>query len=110
MKQWLELNMELVWDGGGPSTGACCVDSTCYSLTESDCEDLSGNWLGEGSSCESEPCVPVSTPELPTKFALYPCSPNPFNPSTTIRYSLPVDAEVSLVVYDLLGRKTAVLA
>jgi hypothetical protein len=46
---------------------------------------------------------------LPLQFSLEQCYPNPFNPTTTIRYSLPVDERVSLIVYDLLGRKVAVL-
>ncbi|MBU1920576.1 T9SS type A sorting domain-containing protein, partial [bacterium] len=31
--------------------------------------------------------------------------PNPFNPSTTISFDLPQQAHVSLIAYDLLGRK-----
>ncbi|MEM9665811.1 MAG: T9SS type A sorting domain-containing protein, partial [Bacteroidota bacterium] len=31
--------------------------------------------------------------------------PNPFNPTTTIRFSLPEKSEVSLIVYDMMGRE-----
>jgi hypothetical protein len=35
--------------------------------------------------------------------------PNPFYPHTTIRYNLPVDADVSLMIYNLAGRKVLTL-
>lgn len=48
--------------------------------------------------------------ELPSEFALLENSPNPFNPSTTISYQLPVASNVTLTVLDRLGRQVATLA
>ena len=43
-------------------------------------------------------------------FALEQNYPNPFNPSTSIRFSLPVDAQVTIGVYNLVGEKVAEIA
>ncbi len=44
------------------------------------------------------------------EFRLHGNYPNPFNPSTTIRYDLASAGEVDLRVYDMAGREIAVLA
>jgi hypothetical protein len=52
----------------------------------------------------------VASEESPDGFKLGPNYPNPFNPSTTISFSLPEQAEVHLVVHDVLGRQVDLLA
>src|SRR6266511_4137377 len=51
---------------------------------------------------------PVSN-EIPENFKLDQNYPNPFNPNTLIGYQLPINSFVTLKVYDILGRETAVL-
>jgi hypothetical protein len=45
----------------------------------------------------------------PNSFSLSQSYPNPFNPQTTISYSLPKASDVSLDIFDILGRKIETL-
>jgi photosystem II stability/assembly factor-like uncharacterized protein len=52
--------------------------------------------------------------EIPSQFKLYQNFPNPFNPSTRIRFDIPVtlgtmDENVRLAIFDALGREVDVL-
>jgi hypothetical protein len=55
--------------------------------------------LPGGAAGEGPPRVPILAPGFP----------NPFNPRTTLRYELPVDGPLSLVVHDARGRRLKVL-
>ena len=46
---------------------------------------------------------------IPETFALYANYPNPFNPTTTITYDLPKRSQVTLGIYDLLGKQIKTL-
>ncbi|MFQ6611341.1 MAG: T9SS type A sorting domain-containing protein, partial [Fidelibacterota bacterium] len=62
---------------------------------------LVSDWLGNGIYADIE--------TLPESFSLGHAYPNPFNPVTTFEYHLPVDANVSIQVFDLTGREVAEL-
>jgi hypothetical protein len=48
--------------------------------------------------------------DIPTTFAILPNYPNPFNPTTNLRFSLPVASTVKIEVFDLSGRVVMTIA
>ncbi len=62
------------------------------------------------SSGKCKPLTDVRESEqIPKKFELMQSYPNPFNPTTTIRYDIPKTSLVKICVYDILGREIKVL-
>ncbi len=62
-------------------------------------------WENSGESFDL-----TTTGSAPSEFAMIGAYPNPFNPSTAIRFSLPEAAQVMLEIYDINGRQVAVPA
>ncbi len=60
-----------------------------------------GEWVGSADA--------VRQSARPTVLALHANMPNPFNPETAIRFELPSDSAVELVVYDALGQRVRTL-
>ncbi len=52
--------------------------------------------------------TPAAKP-VPEQYTLYQNYPNPFNAETVIRYALPKNGHVRLVIFDITGRKVDVL-
>lgn len=67
-----------------------------------------GQTIKIGRTDEVPPIPPEIEANLPEQFQLE-AYPNPFNPSTTIRFSLPERANVTLNVFNLIGEKIATL-
>lgn len=56
------------------------------------------------SSNDEESIVSVDS-DIPKTYNLGNNYPNPFNPSTTIRYALPKSSSIQFVIYNLLGQR-----
>ena len=71
----------------------------CHMLQHED-EGLMGQFIVEGESVGIDNSI-----TLPNDFVLFPAYPNPFNPTTTIRFKLVKSQQnASLRIYDISGR------
>jgi hypothetical protein len=105
---WNTIFMSFTWydirDGAGPPTFPNAEDNLMSRI-------LSGALPGQCLHSPNVTDVP-GDPELstvPAVTALYPCRPNPFNPTTEVRFDLSRRGPVRLEVFDAAGRLVRVL-
>jgi hypothetical protein len=67
-------------------------------------KDFAGNESGESERVLNSPVTGIGEPPPPRRTALYQNVPNPFNPTTTIRFDLAKKSDVTLRIYDVAGR------
>ena len=53
--------------------------------------------------------ISISNPNIPKGFSLSQNYPDPFNPTTTISFTIPTRSSVSLKIFDILGREVATI-
>jgi hypothetical protein len=75
------------------------LDNTEWESVKSDFESIKAHSLNKDNL--------ISENNNPTRFELSQNFPNPFNPSTEIKYSIPVNAYVTITVYNLLGEEVS---
>lgn len=72
-------------------------------------QSIDAGLLGSAFATESVATDVAAIEEVPDRLALVGNYPNPFNPGTTIQYTLPQQSAVRLAVYNVLGAEVAVL-
>lgn len=82
------------------SAGNISNPSTSVNITSGTTDNCGGG---------DPPAAKIIASVVPEKFELFQNYPNPFNFGTLIKYALPEESEVKIVVYNLLGQKVKVL-
>jgi hypothetical protein len=114
-QEFTDQSISLYPYGGGPVGCSGLFRSLSYKVEAVDNTNLvslrSDRAMINGyiNRCDDSILVGGITPNgLPKQFSVY-NYPNPFNPSTQIRYALPKNENVTIKVYDLLGKEIAAL-
>jgi subtilisin family serine protease len=101
----------------GTATGILIDDGTIDSRTFRDYNDGNG-WSVKTYDMRMRPIIATDksslvglkeTLNIPLKYELYNNYPNPFNPTTVIKYQLSQEGFVTLKIYDVLGREVQTL-
>lgn len=98
------------WLGDGSLDEPLNIDSFQFTYGGDEAAQFGTLWLDDLRLAREIDDTPIEgDPTVPAQFALHANYPNPFNPSTAIRFSLPNRVPVTLIVYNALGQQVDVL-
>jgi hypothetical protein len=130
--RYIDLQTPFSWNGQQNLLIEICFDntswtsnSTIYSTAASGMtwhqhvDNGTGCSLTGGSAQSTRPNIcmqmnmvvgnEITSSEIPVVFSLAQNYPNPFNPVTAIKYTVPKQNLVKLVIYDIIGREVTTL-
>ncbi|MDP2984632.1 MAG: T9SS type A sorting domain-containing protein [Candidatus Latescibacter sp.] len=89
----------------------CAYDGIyCDNMSSNDTTMQNGIWYMEHDSISGVIATDVGVEEVsPSAFVVSQNTPNPFNPSTTINFTLPKTAKTTLEIYNSAGQKVSTL-
>lgn len=105
---FLSTDMGAYWTA--VNTGLADYGLIIYTFAISDSNIFTGTADGVWRRRLSELALDIDNSNYHTRyFILQQNFPNPFNPSTTIKYSIPAPGKVSLIVYNIFGQHVRTL-
>jgi hypothetical protein len=95
------------WDDGHVGGGCVLFDNGFYKMWYSGGSSATGYRYRIGYATAPPVGIEVLDVNLPNDYMLQQNYPNPFNPTTTVGFDLPKTSEVSLKVYNIIGKEVA---
>jgi len=115
-REWLGEKIDIPvmgYEGNLHTAGYCeAGDTPHFKIFKNDTNELiklNGNIKAWRANQISQLGSLSESIHLPNNFIMQAAYPNPFNPSTTISYSIPIESHINISIFNLKGQKIATL-